>query len=121
MKKLILTTLVAASSLFAIEDGVYKCVATRTCNIKTDVCIKEDFKKPVFFVFKVVDNGRKLDTVDEHFKYVMTYKGFDTFESSKYSAYMPSDDVGNSLFSGSISDGNFQAIMACKKIGNIEK
>ena len=116
MKKLLLIGLVAASSLFAIEDGTYTCVATKMCN-KDGVCQKLVIKTAPTIMFSVTDNGRTLEDATSKYPYKISYEGFDVFSNSKYSIMMPSDDVGSELFDAGMIEKKtgMQVYMSCLK------
>lgn len=117
MKKLLLIGLVAVSSLFAIEDGNYKCVATKIC-AKDDMCKKLDINTAPTITLSITNNGRDLKDSDTNYKYFATYKDFDMFRNPVYTILMPTDDVNDSVFNAGMQTKKtgMQVFMACIRI-----
>lgn len=116
MKKLLLTGLLAVSSLFAIEDGAYKCVALKFCDVNTQFCRKIPLNSALTIVFNVTNEGQKLTTPKDTLYYSVTYKNFDIYVNNKFKVFMPTHDVGNKIFINSVLKGTKQIVMACQKI-----
>ena len=116
MKKLILTGLLAVTSLFAIEDGAYKCISIKFCN-KDDICKKLDPHKAPTIVLTVTNNGKVVKDEKDEYKYSETYKTFDIFKNSKFTIAMPTNNVGKNIFNSGIIDNNSntKVYMACLK------
>lgn len=114
MKKLTLLA-ISVISAFAIQDGLYHCIADRVADINTGVSVK--LKEKVGIYFNVKQNGRVVTTEKDKLEYSYTYKNFDAFtqEGAKFTLLLPSNSV-EKYFGAGIVEGNREILMACKKL-----
>ena len=113
----------SVSSLFALQDGTYRCVNYSVENLKTGITIKIPENEMKVVEFKV--NDLTLNDGKDKWKYVFTKDNFDVFKivtkNSDILTLLPSNSVKNDeFFKGGIlmPSDNLEIILVCKRVGD---
>jgi hypothetical protein len=119
MKKLIVAGLLTLSSLFGVEDGIYKCITYSV--VKGDIEYKFPEDKIISASLKL-KNGKLYDH-NIKYTYFATYKDFDIYTSKQrpnYLIILPGYNTGNKVFEGLISDKtkDYSVKIICKKFNS---
>jgi hypothetical protein len=100
MKKLLLVLVMLTGSLFALENGTYKCFIWKvkgSDGMEYKLTKKEAAKSVSYFILK----DRQIKDVGEVYEYFRTYKNVDIFVSknnNKHWTVVPTNNQGSNVF-----------------------